>query len=132
MAFDSEHMEKYEKKLAKAILNRVSYMSDTKWKKFFQAIEKSGLAWLDIYDATIKFVIDEVVKPFHFQDYCGGYIEGTYGPARYKEIEWIFIPVSYGWNRASNDIHALKKLVDGLGLYEYDFDEDGLKIYGYK
>jgi len=44
------------------------------------------------------------------------------------------------WNRGeklqpkhtNNDIHAFKELMDGLGLYEYDFNEDGLKVYGYK
>jgi hypothetical protein len=32
----------------------------------------------------------------------------------------------------NNEIYALKELVDGLGNYEYDFDEAGLKAYGYK
>ena len=91
MAFDSENWKKYEIKLAKAKLNRVSYMNDTKWEKFFQAVEKSNIAWLDVGGATIKFLIDEI-KPFHFSNYCGGYLEGRYGAAQFKEIEWIFIP----------------------------------------
>jgi len=142
MAFDSENWEKYERRLLNAQLNRVSYMSDSKWEKLFQAIEKSNVAWLDIGGATIKFLVGEV-KPFHFQNYCGGYIEGHYGVARYKEIEWILIPAIFEIERRNrdeklqpkrinNDILGLKEIIDGLGLYEYDFNEDGLRIYGYK
>ena len=32
----------------------------------------------------------------------------------------------------AKDILGLKEIIDGLGLYEYDFNEDGLRIYGYK
>ena len=58
---------------------------------------------------------------YYTRDGVGG------GPVDYKAIEWIFVPAS-----PTNDIHALKNLIDELGLYEYDFDENGLKIYGYK
>ena len=77
-------------------------MSDTKWEKFFQVVVTGDVAGLDIGGSTIKFLADEVVRPFHFQNYCGGYLEGSYGTARYKEIEWIFIPSTYEierWNR---------------------------------
>ena len=44
--------------------------------------------------------------------------------------EWIFIPAVYETERlnrdeklqpkrTNNDIHAIKELIDGLGLYEY-------------
>ena len=125
------------------MLNRVSYMNDTKWEKFFRAVEDSNVDWFDIYGATIKFLVGDDIKPFHFQNYCGGYIEGDYGLAQCKEIEWIFVPSTHKisrWNRGerlqpkciNNEIYALKELVDGLGNYEYDFDEAGLKVYGYK
>jgi len=142
MAFDSKNWDKYEKRLAKAMLGRISYMSDAKWEKLFQTVENSSIAWLDIYGATIKFLTDGI-KPFRFTDYWGGYLDGTYGAARYKEIEWIFIPSIYEIERrnrdeklqpkrTNNNILGLKELIDGLGLYEYDFDENGLKLYGYK
>ena len=142
MALDSANWERYKVKLTKAMLNRVSCMSDSKWEKLFQAVEKSDITRLDIGGATIKFLVDGV-KPFHFQNYCGDYLEGSYGVAQYKEIEWILIPAAYEIERRNrderlqpmrinNDIHALKELIDSLGLYEYDFNEDGLKIYGYK
>lgn len=117
-------------------------MNNAKWEKLFQAIEQNSTLCFDTGGATIKFLVDGV-KQFRFQNYCGGYIEGTYGVARYKEIEWIFIPSVFEIERRNrdeklqpkrinNDIHALKELMDGLGHYEYDFSEDGLKIFAYK
>ena len=126
-----EYIKRHEKKLEKARLNKTSFMSNSKWEKLFHAVANSGLS---LFNDSIKYLTDDTTRPFSLKEdglYWGGRYSTVDGGARggvpvpYKEIEWIFVPTQ-------NDILTLKDLIDGLGLYEYDFNEDGLKIYGYK
>ena len=104
-------------------------MSNTKWEKFFKAVANSDISFSN---ETVKCLADECIRSFSLERDALSYnryvtADSIAGPFDYKYIEWIFVPAV-----RVNDIPALKKLIDGLGLYEYDFDENGLKIYGYK
>jgi len=108
-------------------------MSNTKWEKLFIAIRDSELS---LRDETRKDISDNVIRYFDIKN-DGLYIfNGKHyrystrdgangGPVLYRDIEWIFIP-------SCNDICALKNLVDGIGVYEYDISDEGMKIYGYR
>jgi len=67
----------------------------------------------------------------------------------YKDIEWLFFPtviendiytkqtrnspcLKTGTLTIETDISGIKQLLDNLGKQDYDLDEDGLKLYGYK
>jgi len=120
MGYDTtERLKKFEEKLTAAAMSKVSYMSNTKWEKLFQAIEASDIAWQDICGASIRFLLEGEERWFNFTDYWGGYLEGTYGAARYKEIEWIFIPSTYEIQRRNRDERLQPKRVNN--------EVDGLK-----
>jgi len=133
LAFDSEQIERHRRRFEKARLSKTSYMSNSKWGKFFIAVKDSEIS---LRDETIKCITDDVIRHFDLKK-DGLYIfNGKHhrystrdgangGPVYYREIEWIFIPFH-------NDINALKNLIDGIGIYEYDISEEGMKIYGYK
>ena len=145
MGYNSEHFQKFEKRLEKARFSKDSYMSNSKWEKLFKAVANSEIS---LCDGSIKNLTDEYIRPFNLKSdglYCVRYstADKCGGPVYYKEIEWIFIPAFHEIERRNreeklvpqiqtNDIYALKELIDALGKFEYDFNENGLKIYGYK
>ncbi|MCL1993415.1 MAG: hypothetical protein FWG66_10775 [Spirochaetes bacterium] len=145
MSFKAEHLQMLEKRQAKARAGKVSCMSNSKWEKLFKAVGSSDLSFSG---ETIKNIGDDQIRGrfsiktdglycetvFRYEDgsECLGPRYSTRdgaggGPAAYKDIEWIFVPALYG-----NDLPRLKLLVDGLGKFEYDLDENGFKIYGYR
>lgn len=132
----------YLKKLEKEISERSSFMSDTKWFKFFKGIEDKKIK---IQSAYIKFLLTDREFKFHF----GGFDETGFGdvselgPFKFKEIEWILIPEKYEverWNRKEKlaseiilqPLDQIEKMMHSFGQFEYDITEDELKIYGYK
>jgi len=134
--------EKYQKRLDKARKEKISYMNNTKWFKFFSAIEQ-----LDVFlpQAQIKFLLDKEIYPFNFG---GGFdekgiLDGPNCPFDYKEIEWFFIPALQEYERFNReeklqstfktvDLPLLVETLKSLGRYEFDIGENGLKLYGYK
>ena len=140
-----ERMQKREKQVQKVRLSRVSFMNDSKWTRLFQAVQNSDIA---VHGGCMKVLMSEYISPFNLKTdglyWVRGYTDDTWGgPCSYKEIEWISVPAVNEierYNRGekliptrqTNDIHALKVLIDSLGEFEYDLNETGLKIYGYK
>ena len=143
-----EHRQEIEKRGSKLRLSKASFMNNSKWEKLFKAVANSEIS---LCGESIKFIDAEKCYEHFSLKYDGLYSWVRYstrdgsggGPSYYKDIEWIFVPAVYEierWNREerlqpkriTNDISALKKLIDELGVYEYDFNEEGLKIYGYK
>ena len=125
-------VDRHKKQVELARLSMASFMSNSKWEKFFIAIKNSEIS---LHGEIIKNVADDAIRPFNLKK-DGLYIfngkhhrystnDSGGGPVFYRDIEWIFVP-------PHNDINGLKNLIDSLGLYEYDFSEDGMKIYGYK
>ena len=143
MVFD---LKKYEKRIRNAQLNKASFMSNSKWRKFFESARSRGLQYHG--NVLLKCLRSEEAYPFGLdvwidEKHPGYTMDGRYPPLALKEIEWIFIPADYEierWHRdeklqpkyIKNDIHALKEMIDELGFYEYDFNINGIKIYGYK
>ena len=120
-------------------------MNNVKWRKLFEAIESNEAFH---FPAHMKIVGSEYVYTQTRLNQGVG-VNGKYtkdidgGPVAYKYIEWIYVPSSYEIERYNrnekllsnfikNDIEALKEFIDSIGNFEYDFDKNGIKIYGYK
>lgn len=132
----------YVKKIEMEILERTSFMNNTKWFKLFTEIENEKIK---IQSAYIKFLLTDRKYKFHFGGFNEtGFNDGSeLGPFKFKEIEWILIPEKYEmerWNRNEKlttkiifqSLDKLEKKINSLGQFEYDITTDGLKIYGYK
>ncbi len=137
--------ERYEKRTQKARLAKTSCMNNAKWRKLFNAIEVSEKY---IFPAEVKLLAEDKTYPFSMNQGIspsGEYTKDSaiQGPIAFKDIEWLYIPAQQEIERYNRDeklqsefikydIGKLKELIDSLGKYEYCFDENGLKIYGYK
>jgi hypothetical protein len=140
-----ELLQRHRKRIKKESSTKVSCMSTSKWTKLFQTIADSDI---DLHGEIIKLIANDCVTRFCLKrgglsNWRGFTDDFLGGPIPYKEIEWIFVPAVYEIARKNrseilepkripNNIHVLKELIDSLGQFEYDFDESGLKIYGYK
>ncbi|MCL2568686.1 MAG: hypothetical protein FWE12_04530 [Oscillospiraceae bacterium] len=140
-----ERRQKRQEQIKKMRLAKASFMNDSKWTKFFQAVQGSDMS---LHGESMKVLGSDYISPFSLKNHglywVRGYTADAWGgPCAYREIEWIFVPAMHEvarYNRdeqlmpkrQANDIHALKELIDSLGQFEYDLDEKGLKIYGYK
>ena len=139
-----EEYEKYLKRLEKARGEKASYMNNAKWFKFFSAIKQ-----LDIFlpEAQAKCLVSDEIFPFRFDAGFNekGVLDGSlgYSPAYYEEIEWIFIPAvqeykRYNrWEKIKSTFEAVNlplivETLKKIGQYEFDIDERGLKLYGYR
>ncbi len=82
----------YQKRLDKSRKEKTSYMSNTKWFKFFSAIRQMEIF---LPDSQIKFLPSDEVFPFNFKAEFNerGKLDGADGtPFYFNEIKWIFIP----------------------------------------
>jgi hypothetical protein len=136
-------LERHERQIAKARLNKASCMSNTKWRKLFNIIREN----LECDPpARVKLLAGEETFPFCVKSdihQSGIKDNATQAPINFKEIEWIHIFATKEierYNREERlkpkfmayDIENIKELIENAGKYEYDFDEDGIRIYGYK
>ena len=133
-------IEEYLKKLIKRKFN-VSYMSNTKWRKVFTALEP-----IKIQQAYWKFVdLDQEIRSAFItsHDLMEKYI-GDYGvavaPFAYRRIEWVEIPKT-GINpqyekipfmNFTQDIETVENILTSLGKFEFEHTERGLRIYGHR
>ncbi len=138
-----EDFKRYQKRLEKARANKTSYMNNTKWFKFFSTARQA-----DIFmpKSQIKFLLSEETHPFNFEMEFNetGKLDGADGaPFYFNEIEWVFIPTVQEYERFNReeklqssfktaDLPAIVDILQKLGKYEFEMDESGLKIYGYK
>ena len=132
----------YSQKLDKEIAVRTSFMSNTKWFKFFTEVEnkkikpKSSFVKLILHDRTLNFQFSGFEND--------GFVDGSVtGPFKFKEIEWISIPKIYEierWNRDEKlkseiilqPIDEIEEIMNLLGKFEYEKTETELIIYGYR
>lgn len=136
----------YKQKLDKEISIRTSYMNNTKWFKLFDQLKQEKLFFRV---AQIKFLISDTATRFSFDQFesdnfdNSGFGDFGGGPFNFNEIEWISIPRKPEFERRNRDeilnpkvisrpIDKIEKVMDSIGRFEYDIDEIGLKIYGYK
>ena len=140
----SVSFERYEARIEKARRAKVSYMNHAKWRKLFQAIEANGQC---TFPAFVKTLDSERTYRFStnpgIHETMGYTTDGQFCPVAFRDIEWIYVPASSELERyhreekleskwVEYDLGKLKELMDGLGEFEYELDEKGLKLYGYR
>ncbi len=135
--------EKYQNKLQKEISNKSSFMNSTKWKYLFSIMRSDDFT----YCAKVKLLLDEEIRDFHIPDTSDfineKYLEEVWGVFELKEIEWILIPNQISYERKNRteiltpkvEVQDIKKLERQLKTgkkIEFEVNEEGLIIYGYK
>lgn len=115
----------------------VSYMSNAKWYKMFQAIASARLS---ITKATWKFISSEHLFNDGVPDLHdllpSRLADGRFQPVEYKQIEWILFPrvwrprADVGYE-VSQDIKGLNRVLEAVGQFQTVEDERGLTIFGY-
>ncbi len=115
----------------------VSYMSNAKWYKMFQAVAN---AQLGITKATWKFIWSERL----FNDGVPGLhdilpsrlADGRFQPIEYKQIEWILFPrvwrprIDVG-HEVFQNIEGLVRVLEAVGQLQTVEDNRGLTVFGY-
>jgi len=137
-----ENALRYNKKLNKEIATRASFMSNSKWFKLFNEIEKAGIK---IRSSYVKFLAQERLYEFNFTGFeeRGFRDVGVLGPFQYKEIEWISVSEEVETSRLNRTeklqsifhhqpISEIETLMSSIGIFEYERTETELKIFGYK
>lgn len=116
----------------------VSYMSDAKWVRLFNAIIDAEIdlpfvriSYID-WDRTTwkRFPRRSDVLPERFAD------GATYEPFEYKWIESIFIPREFTYGETdrrvrSQDVAAVEAALHRVGRFCLELDEQGLTIWAY-
>jgi hypothetical protein len=116
--------------------NKVSCMSNSKWRKLFKAITPK------VYGIEVscwKFIDSEQIIKNPWPNANEILDDRFEDGVKYKGIEWIKIPkrfkrppyekIGYQWE---HDLEAIISKLNELGKFCFDFNEDGLIIYGYK
>ena len=144
-------LNKISERIEKAIANfNGSFMSDTKWRKFFNALIEQEIC---LKEFSLKYVRDETIRQgsgvlfeSKYEQYFTGNgfkDPGLGGPALFKEIEWIEFKDNIEFSRHHTNpdlsyikrvqlVEPIKELLESLGQFEYDIDQNSLKLYGYK
>ncbi|MEW6599174.1 MAG: DUF6678 family protein [Pseudomonadota bacterium] len=112
-----------------------SFMSDTKWRKFFEVVESQS----DITRLLIRFVYDDreheigvlsLQCPHAWADFF------QFGPKPLREIEWVEVPRHYFSKpsvRADQDVAALQLSLNQIGDFTLEETErGGLRVIGHR
>jgi len=137
---DQHRRDEDEKYLLKAHKYAVSYMSDSKWRKLFTAVDEAGIK---IERAVWRFIASDHAFNWGWPTACDldvvGMKDGRFQPFEYRWIESIFVPREY---RPYGDEHvphaARHQDVDGLvsvlrraGKFMIEESPEGITILGY-
>ena len=136
----NEKYEIYQKRLDKKALRLTSLMNDAKWLKLCEILENSGCKGLRI---KLLSSGEEITLICGFGCLQDGYFDCANGAILFKDLRWVFVPKFYErarMNRAEkltsnfipNPLEALLEAVTKAGKFNYEIDESGLKIYGYR
>lgn len=120
-----------------------SYMSNAKWRKLFSVVNENNVKFTHCH---WKLVNEREPKLGHLPDFdsLGEYYVGDCGamngPFDFELIERLYIPASLGFKPYENsltiyktqDVQHLVEQLNGLGQFEFENDDKGLKIFGYK
>lgn len=118
-----------------------SFMSNTKWKKLFIALEP-----LEIAQAYWKFVdldeefLDLLVSKHDLMDKFIGESGLRIGPCAYRRIEWIEIPhigkdlvtPNVPFLNFEQNTKGIVPILNEIGKFELRATDRGIRIYGYK
>ncbi len=143
-------IEKYNNRLDKRISEFSGhFMSNTKWTKVFSILSQNKDI---IKKCLIKDVFDNTLRQIdipNFQKFADTFHEQgikdvmTGGPSTFRQIEWIEFPARWTIDRSMRtealaphkfhqDITSIHKLVNKVGEFTINFDNDKLIIYGYR
>lgn len=117
-----------------------SFMSNAKWRRFFEVCAAHAQA---ASDATWKLVDEAEPICGHLPalaDIWEDAVDGCLnGPVDYERIEWIEIPRHVPHSRyahappscRSQDIEALSSALEAAAKFRIEITADSLRIYGY-
>ena len=136
----NEKYEIYQKELDKKALRLTSLMNDAKWLKLCEILENSGCKGLRI---KLLSSSEEITLICGFGCLQDRYFDCANGAILFKNLHWVLVPKFYEQTRmnrteklASNFIpNPLEAVLDAMtkaGKVDYEIDESGLKIYGYR
>ena len=114
-----------------------SLMNNTKWVKMINTLtykfDNVFLNYKLIYDIDVKGILFDMadIQPFFIE------------PILYKEVEWIEFPNEYeDWINENNlkagkktfkqNIDEIKSELDKIGIFDMEFYDDKIRLYGYK
>ncbi|WP_314300921.1 DUF6678 family protein [Campylobacter showae] len=136
----NEKYEIYQKRLDQKARRIASLMNDAKWLKLCEILEASGCK-----EMRVKLLSsdEEIALVCGFSCLEEGYFDCVNGVILFKDLRWVFVPKFYEQTRmnraeklASKFIpNPLETVLDAMtkaGKFDYEIDESGLKIYGYR
>ncbi|KNC68959.1 hypothetical protein [Pseudoalteromonas ardens] len=118
-------------------------MSNAKWRQLFSVVNESNLT---LAHCVWKLIGGDEPKHGFVPGYdsLGENYVGDCGalnrPFEYKVIEWLLIPYKIGFCRnepapiqcKTQELSHVIELLNSLGQFELETNENGIKIYGYK
>ena len=136
----NEKYEIYQKRLGAKARRLTSLMNDAKWLKLCEILEASGCK-----DIRVRLLSsdEEIVLVCGFGCLEDGYFDCANGAILFKDLCWVFVPKFYErarMNRAEklaskfipNLLEAVLDAVTKASKFDYEIDESGLEIYGYR
>ncbi|WP_314068659.1 DUF6678 family protein [Campylobacter showae] len=136
----NEKYEIYQKRLDKKARRLASLMNDAKWLKLCEILEASGCK-----DISVKLLSsdEEIAIVCGFGCLGDGYFDCANGAILFKDLRWVFVPKFYErarMNRAEklaskfiqNPLETVLEAMTKAGKFDYEIDESGLKICGYR
>lgn len=127
---DKNMLTRYEKRINQIKCLKGSYMNNTKWKKLFATIRENSMACFP-REVKVK-ILGENNNLFSMSLFMGNeeYTrdEGG-GPTKLSDIEYLVMIL-----QSKDEMFRLEKLINKLGKYEYQLDDETytIKVYGYK
>jgi len=92
---------RHETRIQKAIADKCSYMSTSKWKHLFSLAKELDAT----YVTNVKLLLEDKMRTFHLpneDDFINEkYLEEYWGVVELKEIEWLFIPSEVSYKRTN-------------------------------
>ena len=136
----NEKYEIYQKRLDKKARRLTSLMNDAKWLKLYEILEASGCESIRV---KLLSSDEEIALVCGFRCLGDGYFDCANGAILFKDLHWVFVPKFYErarMNRAEkltsnfipNPLEAVLDAMTKAGKFDYEIDESGLKIYGYR
>jgi len=115
-------------------------MNDAKWLKLCEILEASGCK-----DTRVRLLSgdEEITLVCGFGCLQDGYFDCANGAILFKDLHWVFVPKFYERARMNrteklaskfipNPLEAVLDAMTKAGKFDYEIDESGLKIYGYR
>ena len=136
----NEKYEIYQKRLDKKARRLTSLMNDAKWLKLCEILEASGCK-----DIRVKLLSsdEEIALICGFGCVDDRYFDCANGAILFKDLRWVFVPKFYEQTRMNrtekltsnfipNPLEAVLDAMTKAGKFDYEIDESGLKICGYR